>query len=97
VTTPIDAKVAHVKRAAQDRAHACHWPGCISQCPPALWGCRTHWYRLPQALRSRIWRSYRIGQERDGKPSAEYLQVAREIQQWIRTNYPNDLPKGEPA
>jgi hypothetical protein len=91
MSTPIDPKVAHVKRAGQDRDHVCHWPGCTVQVPPALWGCRPHWYRLPAALRSRIWRSYRIGQERDGRPSADYLATATEIQQWIRDHYfPNE-------
>jgi len=80
-------KVAHVTRAGQTREHTCHWPGCTLQVPPALWGCRPHWYRLPQALRSRIWRSYRIGQERDGRPSRGYLEVAQQIQQWIHDNY----------
>jgi hypothetical protein len=92
VSTPIGAKVAHIKTAGQTRDHACHWPGCTSQVPPALWGCRVHWYKLPQELRTRIWRTYRIGQERDGRPSAEYLKVALEIQQWIRTNYPEGRP-----
>jgi hypothetical protein len=82
--TTIGDKVAHVKRAGQTRNHACHWPGCTSQVPPALWGCTRHWYRIPADLRSKIWRAYRVGQEQDGRPSARYLEVAREIQDWIR-------------
>lgn len=69
--------------AQQARPHACHWPGCERQVPPAMWGCKAHWYALPQPLRTRLWRAYRPGQEADGKPSETYVAVAREIQQWI--------------
>jgi hypothetical protein len=55
-------KVAHVKRAGQTRNHECHWPECKTQVPPAMWGCKAHWFRLPQALRNRIWSTYRPGQ-----------------------------------
>lgn len=82
----IGEKVAHVKRAGQTRDHVCHWPGCGKQVPPAMWGCREHWYSLPKSLRDRIWATYRIGQEQDGKPSESYLTVAREVQDWIKRN-----------
>lgn len=80
----IGAKVQHVLRARQTRLHACHWPGCEKQVPPAKWGCREHWYALPIALRRAIWRAYRPGQENDRHPSGEYLRVARMAQDWIR-------------
>ena len=48
-----------------------------------MWGCRAHWFRLPHALRARIWATYRIGQEEDGRPSESYLRVAKQVQQWI--------------
>lgn len=79
-------KVAYVKAQTQTRDHHCHWPGCDKQVPPAMWGCRQHWYTLPQDLRNRIWMTYRPGQERDWTPSAEYLAVAKAVQQWIREN-----------
>lgn len=81
--TSIADKAEHVRRAGQSRNHTCHWTGCERQVPPAMWGCRQHWYRLPQHLRARIWRTYRIGQEQDGRPSAEYLEAARAVQDWI--------------
>lgn len=77
-------KVQHVLRAGQTRKHHCHWPGCSEEVPPARWGCRRHWYMLPEALRTRIWRAYKIGQEETGAPSAEYIAAARETQAWIR-------------
>lgn len=79
----IGDKVAHVKKARQVRLHTCHWPGCAKQVPPALWGCRPHWYALPAELRMRIWRTYRIGQEADQQPSREYIDTAHEVQRWI--------------
>jgi len=84
--TTIGEKVAHVKQARQDRRHTCHWPGCTMQVPPAMWGCRPHWYALPIGLRRAIWRAYRPGQEKDLRPSDEYLKVAREVQLWIAEN-----------
>lgn len=85
---PIEKKVRHVKKATQTRPHGCHWPGCTADVPPAMWGCREHWKLLPRALRTKIWRTYRIGQEETGEVSKEYVATAREVQTWIKTNYP---------
>lgn len=76
-------KAAYVVRQRQTRKHACHWPGCEKQVPPAMWGCKEHWFKLPPMLRARIWRAYQIGQERDRTPSREYVEVAREVREWI--------------
>lgn len=81
--TALGNKVAHVRAAGQSRGHHCHWPGCERQVPPAMWGCRPHWYRLPPPLRARIWQTYRAGQEDDGRPSRDYLAAARAVQEWI--------------
>lgn len=80
----IRSKAAYVKSQRQTRKHECHWPGCPVQVPPALWGCKPHWFRLPPDLRRRIWDAYRPGQEKDLNPSDSYMQVAREVQDWIR-------------
>lgn len=79
-------KADYVRRQPQDRNHACHWPGCGQQVPPAMWGCRAHWFRLPRALRDRIWDAYVPGQEQRLDPSDDYLNVAREVQEWIKAN-----------
>lgn len=79
----IGDKVAYVKSQKQTRNHECHWPGCAKQVPPAMWGCREHWYRLPKPLRDRIWKTFRPGQEVSMTPSAEYLAAARDVQAWI--------------
>lgn len=88
---PIRRKVEYVKRQGQTRAHHCHWPGCTGQVPPALWGCRRHWYMLPKWLRDKVWQAYRPGQEIDMRPSREYLAVADEVEAWIMVNH---LPTG---
>lgn len=80
----IDAKVEYVKAQGQTRDHTCHWPGCEKQVPPAMWGCRFHWYILPQHLRNKIWGAFRPGQEEDLNVSKRYLKVAREVQEWIK-------------
>ena len=81
-----ESKADYVKRQPQTRKHTCHWPGCKLQVPPAMWGCKRHWYSLPQGLRNKVWASYRPGQEKDLKPSFEYMQVVAEVQDWIKEN-----------
>lgn len=79
----ICGKAEYVRRQRQDRNHTCHWPGCETQVPPAMWGCKGHWFKLPKYLRDKIWDAYVPGQERRMDPSDEYLAVAREVQDWI--------------
>lgn len=83
---PKDEKLAHVLAGSQTRDHHCHWPGCGLQVPPAMWGCKRHWMKLPKRLRDRIWATYRPGQEANATPSALYVRVAREVQDWIAAN-----------
>lgn len=79
----IGEKVAYVKAQGQTRRHHCHWPGCERAVPPAMWGCRGHWFTLPAEKRNRIWQTYKPGQEVNGTPSAAYLDAARDVQEWI--------------
>ena len=82
--TTIAQKADYVRgRTANDGRHGCHWPGCTMRVPPAMWGCKPHWYRLPPRLRQRIWATFRPGQEITKTPSPEYLAAAKEVQQWI--------------
>ena len=83
-------KVAYVKSQGQTRDHHCHWPGCGAQVPPAMWGCLRHWKRIPKHLRDRIWDAFRPGQETNRTPSREYVRAAREVQNWIAENYPEE-------
>jgi hypothetical protein len=82
--TDKNPKVRYVKSQGQTRKHHCHWPGCPKQVPPAMWGCYPHWMRLPKSLRDRIWATFRPGQEVSQTPSREYVEVAREVQAWIK-------------
>lgn len=63
--------------------HHCHWPGCKTKVPPAMWGCSSHWFKLPKHLRDRIWNTYRPGQEITKTPSEAYLDAAGAVQEWI--------------
>jgi len=72
--------------------HLCHWPGCQVTVAPKYWGCNPHWRKLPFAIRERIWACYRPGQEEDKKPSQEYVDAAREADEWIRANHPPKAP-----
>lgn len=83
------SKVSHVRKAKQSRDHTCHWPGCNKQVPPAMWGCKEHWYKLPKRLRDKIWETYTIGQEQGiALITNEYVKAAREVQEWIKEHYP---------
>ncbi len=84
----IGQKADYVKAAKQTREHHCHWPGCDKAVPPAMWGCKPHWFKLPRALRNKIWASYQPGQEIDGTPSRKYVEVALEVRAWIAANSP---------
>lgn len=79
-------KADYVRRQRQTRNHGCHWPGCTVQVPPAMWGCKPHWFRLPKRLRDAIWDTYEPGQEQTLTPSAAYLAAARDAQAWIEAN-----------
>ena len=87
IAKSIAAKARYVRKASQTRGHTCHWPGCLAQVPPAMWGCRKHWFKLPKALRDKVWAAYRPGQEERLDPSQEYLAVADEVQEWIAGYY----------
>lgn len=80
------SKADYVRRQKQTRFHTCHWPGCGKQVPPAMWGCKEHWFKLPKGLRDRIWATYRPGQEVEMNPSEAYLDAADAVQNWIREN-----------
>lgn len=88
----IGSKVAYVKSQRQTRRHECHWPGCTKQVPPAMWGCREHWYTLPKHLRDRIWRTFQPGQEVSQRPSEAYLAAARDVQAWIADHIRRTAP-----
>lgn len=77
-------KSKYVLAQKQTRSHHCHWPGCSKEVPPAMWGCKNHWFALPGNLRARIWATYVPGQEVSGRPSKAYMDAAEAVQQWIQ-------------
>jgi len=82
----VESKATYVKSQSQYKKHHCHWPGCNKQVPPAMWGCSFHWFKLPVALRNRVWLTFKPGQEIAGTPTKEYIQVVKEVQDWIALN-----------
>jgi len=67
-------------------SHTCHWPNCITEVAPQLWGCKKHWFKLPKNLRDLIWATYVPGQEISKTPSDEYIDAAHKVQLWIEAN-----------
>ena len=62
----------------EDSLHLCHARGCGRSIPPRLLMCLRHWRMVPIDIQRRIWKHYRPGQEKDKRPSAEYLEVMKE-------------------
>lgn len=58
--------------------HLCHAVGCNERVLPSRLMCPPHWFMVPRALRTRVWRAYRPGQEVDKQPSAAWLIAAHE-------------------
>ncbi len=58
--------------------HKCHAMRCGAPCPPKHLFCARHWKLTPQPLKERICAAYRPGQEKDKKPSKEWLKAALE-------------------
>lgn len=81
-------------RSGKTGDHHCHWPGCDRTVPPAAWGCRKHWYMLPESLRRAIWAAFRPGQEVSKTPSPAYVEVAQQVQDWIAEHYPPPPQQG---
>lgn len=87
---PGNSKADYVRHAPTgDPGHKCHWPGCLHPVKPAIFMCRSHWYRLPERIRTAIWRAYTPGQEQTKTPSDQYVKAAQEAFAWILENYPN--------
>lgn len=78
------AYVVSEARKPRSGKHHCHWPGCERAVPPSMWGCRKHWGMLPMDLRRAIWKFFEPGQEITKTPSRAYVEVARQVQEWIR-------------
>lgn len=93
----MSTKADYVRGQEQTRPHVCHWPGCRQQVPPAQWGCRPHWFRIPKGLRDRIWATFKPGQERDGTPSREYVSAARAVQEWIEREQERAIEEQQPG
>jgi len=56
-----------------DGTHKCHAQGCDKPVAPAFLMCSRHWRMVPVAEQRAIWRHFRPGQERDKRPTQEYL------------------------
>lgn len=90
------SKADYVLSQGQTRTHHCHWPGCERQVPPAMWGCRPHWFMLPKDIQTAIWRAYQPGQEVAGTPTREYVEVARRAEAFAIEFERNRPPKPAP-
>jgi hypothetical protein len=62
---------------ARIEPHRCHAIGCATVIESFKLMCREHWAKVPPALQTAVWASYRPGQEHDKRPSSEYLEAAR--------------------
>ncbi|MGF6607083.1 hypothetical protein OKW45_001983 [Paraburkholderia sp. WSM4175] len=63
--------------------HRCLWPGCDIPVCRSIWGCRAHWYALPNNLRAWIGRAYRQGIARGDHPSRSWREAHAAALAWI--------------
>lgn len=63
--------------------HRCPWPGCERPVSRSQWGCREHWYALPNNLRAWIGRAYRQGIDTGTHPTRSYVEAHRAALAWI--------------
>lgn len=59
--------------------HPCRWPGCTKHVPYGIWGCQTHWFKLPQDIRTAIFNAI-------GAP--ERAAAAKAAADWLAANHP---------
>jgi hypothetical protein len=75
--------------------HTCHAHKCKTEVPPRLFMCNLHWHWLRREqpeLVQLLLLYYRKGQERDKKPSHNYIGVAQECIRYIASHeHPEDL------
>lgn len=78
-------------------SHRCAWPGCERIVGDDLWGCKQHWYALPNDLRAWVGRAHRVGIETDRHPTASYLAACSRAQAWIALQNATPVPKIGPV
>ena len=61
------------------KVHLCGWPECRRPVPISMWGCKAHWFSLPQEIRDAIWRGYTRG-----KLSPEWIEANDRALEWIK-------------
>jgi len=64
--------------------HSCGWTGCERQVSAHLWGCESHWFKLPERMRRKVWRAYVPGQSL-ATQTDEYRSVMAEVQTFIQS------------
>lgn len=64
--------------------HACPWPGCGKLVHVRLWGCRKHWFSLPQPIRRRILEArHPWSLELEDNPPIEYRLALQDARDWL--------------
>lgn len=75
--------------------HHCHARGCRALVPPEMLMCGRHWRRVPEKVQLAVWRSYRVGQCDDKRPSREWLDAATAAIGFVARKDGLDPTKGE--
>lgn len=60
--------------------HPCLWPGCGRPVPLDMWGCKAHWFILPQEIRNEILEAWRFGH---GRLSQKWQTAHGKALSWI--------------
>ncbi len=77
-------------------SHTCHAIGCSKVVPREMFMCRTHWFALPQHLKSQVLKAYRPGQCDDYNITPAYAQAAQSSIRFLAGREKRDLTGREP-
>jgi hypothetical protein len=57
--------------------HECAARGCTKKIPRRMLMCAEHWRKVPHKERTKVWDTYRPGQESQGEITPEYIDAAQ--------------------
>ena len=77
----LHAPTCGIRRARPGATHVCPWPGCNEIVKRSLWGCPSHWFKVPILLRDSLWRAHR---NRFNDEGSSHRGVLMEIDEWVR-------------
>lgn len=71
------------------KVHLCPWPSCHVMVGPSMWGCSSHWFRLPFGHQRAITQAYERGE------AGALLKAIRSAATWAAKHHNKEKGDGE--